>query len=153
MTSLGYCAPRLSTPVLRALVELFAAVRAPEPTIALRRQVSPLGHRCRATAHAIHCDQPPSCGNPTKTDPVLLLASEQARGMTEPLNATLWDRYFVMASILRKPSRLGQILSLKLSTLRGALPGECCLYHILTRQSGKYDFSSRTQNVTRRRCT
>jgi hypothetical protein len=37
------------------------------------------------------------------------------------LNAALCDRCFVMASILRKPNRHGQIQSLNLSTRRGAL--------------------------------
>ena len=44
-----------------ALVELLAAVPAPEPTTALRCQVWPLGHRRRATAYAIHRN-PPSSG-------------------------------------------------------------------------------------------
>ncbi|WP_264716432.1 transposase [Limobrevibacterium gyesilva] len=40
------------------------------------------------------------------------------------LNAALWDRCFVMASILRKPSNEGQTKSLILSTPRGALHRE-----------------------------
>ncbi len=45
-----------------ALVELPAAVPTPEPMIALCCQVWPLGHRRRATAYAIHRNQPPPRG-------------------------------------------------------------------------------------------
>ena len=44
------------------LIELLAAVPTPEPMIALCRQVWPLGHRRRATAYAIHRNQPPPRG-------------------------------------------------------------------------------------------
>jgi hypothetical protein len=33
------------------------AIPAPEPAIPLCRQVAPLGHRCRATTHTIHCNR------------------------------------------------------------------------------------------------
>src|ERR1700735_5102871 len=42
-----------------ALVELFAAVRAPEPTIALRSPLRPLADRRRSTCRALHCFQSP----------------------------------------------------------------------------------------------
>src|SRR4051812_24466495 len=43
---------------MAALVELRGAIPALEPAIHLCRQVSPLGHRCRTTTRAIHCNQP-----------------------------------------------------------------------------------------------
>ncbi len=65
-----------------ALVELFAAVPAPEPTIALCCPVWPLGHRRRVTAYAFHRNQPPVRQYSRKADSVLPAA--MARGMTEP---------------------------------------------------------------------
>ena len=44
------------------LIKLLAAVPTPEPMIALCCQVWPLGHRRRATACAIHRNQPPPRG-------------------------------------------------------------------------------------------
>ena len=49
-------------PSVATLIELLAAVPTPEPMIALCCQVWPLGHRRRATAYAIHRNQPPPRG-------------------------------------------------------------------------------------------
>jgi hypothetical protein len=51
-----------SVMAVAAFIELPAAVPTPEPMIALCCQVWPLGHRRRATAYAIHRNQPPPRG-------------------------------------------------------------------------------------------